>query len=264
MMGYFSDKVVWITGASSGLGAELARQLSREGARLILTGRNAAALETVRQQCETPCQLLPADLEKDATAELAAAALTAFNQVDILINNAGITQRALAEDTLPEVERRLMEINFFAPVMLTRQLLPHFRERKSGQVVVVSSMAGLMGFPLRTTYAASKHALKGYFETLQVEHTIPGFYITIVSPGRVNTPISLNAVTASGAAHNQMDEGQANGIPVEDCAARILKAMRRKERHVIIARSERVLWWLRKNISPLYYTIARKAGMKQS
>lgn len=264
MMGYFSDKVVWITGASSGLGAELAKQLSREGARLILTGRNAAALEAVQQQCETPCKLLPADLEKDATPELAAAALAAFSRIDILINNAGITQRALAEDTLPEVERRLMEINFFAPVTLTRQLLPHFRQQKSGQVVVISSMAGLMGFPLRTTYAASKHALKGYFETLQVEHTIPGFDITIVSPGRVNTPISLSAVTATGAAHNQMDEGQANGIPVADCAARILKAMRKKEKHVMIARSEKVLWWLRKNISPLYYTIARKAGMKHT
>src|SRR5687767_13048810 len=99
MMGYFSDKVVWITGASSGLGAELAKQLSREGARLVLTGRNAAALEMVRQQCKTPCKLLAADLEKDATPELAAAALAAFNGVDILINNAGITQRSLAEDT---------------------------------------------------------------------------------------------------------------------------------------------------------------------
>jgi short-subunit dehydrogenase len=155
-----------------------------------------------------------------------------------------------------------MEINFFAPVSLTKHLLPHFQQRQSGHVIVVSSMAGLMGFPLRTAYSAAKHALHGYFETLQVEHTIPGFHITIVSPGRVNTPISLNALTGTGSLHGQMDKGQQNGIPVAVCASRILTAIERKKKHVIIARNEKLLWWLRKFVPPLYYAIARKAGLK--
>ncbi|AWO01349.1 short chain dehydrogenase [Chitinophaga alhagiae] len=262
-MGFFTNKVVWITGASSGLGEELALQLSRENARLILTARNAEALARVKEQTGATCFLLPADLEKDNLDQLSAAALQAFGHIDILINNAGVTQRALAEDTRLEVDRRLMEINFFAPVALTKSLLPHFRERKTGQVVVMSSMAGLMGFPLRTSYAAAKHALQGYFETLQVEHTIPGFSILIASPGRVNTPISLHALTGSGQAHNKMDKGQANGIPVATCARKIVAGMRKEKKRVIVARSERLLWVFHKFCPPLYYYIARKVGANQ-
>lgn len=264
-MKHFAGKVIWITGASSGLGAELAVQLAKEKARLVLSARNKEALQAVQQQClsYTPdCILLPADLVNDPLDTLTAGALRAYGHIDILINNAGVTQRSLAVETDPEVDRRLMEINFFAPVLLTKHLLPHFQERSSGHVVAVSSMAGLMGFPLRTAYSAAKHALHGYFETLQVEHTIPGFYITIVSPGRVNTPISMNALTGTGSLHNQMDKGQQNGIPVQECAAKILAAIERKKKHVVIARSEKLLWWLRKFIPPLYYAIARKAGLK--
>lgn len=263
-MKHFADKVIWVTGASSGLGAELALQLAKEKARLILSARSETALLAVQQQClaYTPhCVILPADLVKDPLAPLTSEALRAYGHIDILINNAGVTQRSLAVDTMLEVDRRLMEINFFAPVSLTKHLLPHFRERQSGHVIVISSMAGLMGFPLRTAYSAAKHALHGYFETLQVEHTIPGLHITIVSPGRVNTPISLHALTGTGSLHNQMDKGQKDGIPVKVCAARILTAIERKKRHVIIARNEKLLWWLRKFIPPLYYSIARKAGL---
>lgn len=263
-MKHFADKAIWITGASSGLGAELAVQLAKEKARLILSARNEVALAAVQQQClaYTPhCIILPADLVNDPLAPLATEALRTYDHIDILINNAGVTQRSLAISTTPEVDRRLMEINFFAPVLLTKLLLPHFQERKSGHVVAVSSVAGLMGFPMRTAYSAAKHALHGYFETLQVEHTIPGFYITIVSPGRVNTPISLHALTGTGSLHNQMDSGQQNGIPVQVCAAKILSAIEGRKKHVIIARNEKLLWWLRKFIPPLYYMIARKAGL---
>lgn len=262
-MGFFTNKVIWITGASSGLGEELALQLSRENARLILTARNREALARVQQRAGGECFLLPADLEKDDLSELSDAALKAFGHIDILINNAGVTQRSMAEETRLDVDRRLMEINFFAPITLTKNLLPHFRARQTGKVVAVSSMAGLMGFPLRTSYAAAKHALQGYFETLQVEHTIPGFSALIVSPGRVNTPISLHALTATGEAHNKMDKGQANGIPVETCARKILAGMRDGKKQVIIARSERLLWVFHKLWPSLYYLIARKVGANQ-
>lgn len=262
-MGFFTNKVIWITGASSGLGEELALQLAREGARLILTARNREALGEVQRRAGGESVLLPADLEKEDLSRLATAALEAFGHIDILINNAGVTQRSMAEDTRLDVDRRLMEINFFAPITLTKQLLPHFRERQTGKVVVISSMAGLMGFPLRTSYAAAKHALQGYFETLQVEHTIPGFSALIVSPGRVNTPISLNALTASGEAHNKMDKGQANGIPVDVCVRKIVNGMRKGKQRVIVARSERLLWAFHKFWPSVYYKIARNVGAKQ-
>lgn len=262
-MGFFTNKVIWITGASSGLGEELALQLSRENAQLILTARNREALAEVQHRAGGECFLLPADLEKDDLAQLSEAALKAYGHIDILINNAGVTQRSMAEETQLAVDRRLMEINFFAPVTLTKCLLPHFRARQTGMVVAISSMAGLMGFPLRTSYAAAKHALQGYFETLQVEHTIPGFSALIVSPGRVNTPISLHALTGSGAAHNKMDKGQANGIPVSTCAAKIVAGMRKGKKRVIVARSERLLWVFHKFCPSLYYYIARKVGANQ-
>lgn len=265
-MDFYTNKVIWITGASSGIGAELALQLSRQKASLILTARNQRALQEIQQVClqHTPhCVLLPADLtDAGSLAPLAQQALDIFGHIDVLINNAGVTQRAFAEDTAPEVDRRLMEINFFTPVALTKLLLPHFRARKTGHVTVISSMAGLMGFPKRTAYAAAKHALKGYFETLQVEHTIPGFYATIVSPGRIQTPISLNALTASGQPHSKMDSGQQNGIPVDVCVRSILKGIAGHQRHIVIARSERILWWLHKWWPSLYYRIARNTGLK--
>lgn len=265
-MAFYTDKVIWITGASSGIGAELALQLSKQKASLILSARNHDALQEIRRAClqhTQRCVLLPADLSDSNQLEsLVQQALGIFGHIDVLINNAGVTQRSFAEDTAPEVDRRLMEINFFTPVTLTKLLLPHFRARKTGHVAVLSSMAGLMGFPKRTAYAAAKHALKGYFETLQVEHTIPGFYATIVSPGRIQTPISVNALTASGQTHNKMDAGQQNGIPVEACARKILNGIARHKNHIVIARSERILWWFHKWWPSLYYRIARKTGLK--
>ncbi len=121
-----------------------------------------------------------------------------------------------------------------------------------------------MGFPLRTGYSAAKHALKGFFETLQVEHTTPGMNITIVSPGRIKTPISLSAVLGNGETHNKMDDGQLNGIPVEKCASKILQAIEQKKKHIIIAKEEKILWWFWKNIRFLYYSIARKKGLAKS
>ena len=258
----FKGKVVWITGASSGIGAELARQLVAEGARLILTARNEAAMQALAAAHPTAqIIILPADLTDTASLEsLVQRAIAAFGHFDIVVHSAGVSQRSLAEETGIDVYRRLMEINFFAPVIITKALLPHFRARGSGHVVAISSMAGLMGFPLRTGYSAAKHALKGYFETLQCEHDIPGLRITLVYPGRIRTPISLHAFTGSGAAYGKMDRGQLQGIPVEDCAAKIVAAMKTGKRRVVIARSERVLWWLWFLFPKLYYRIAQEKG----
>ncbi len=260
----FKDKVVWITGASSGIGAELARQLAAQGALLILTARNEAAMHALAAGfAKSRYKVLPADLTDAAyITTLTEQAVQTFGRIDSVILSAGVSQRSLAEDTDLNVYRQLMEINFFAPVAIIKALLPHFRAQGFGQIVAISSMAGLMGFPMRTGYAAAKHALKGFFETLQTEHDIPGLHITLVYPGRIHTPISVAALTADGTPHGRMDKGQAEGIPVADCAVRIVRAMAGNRRRLVIARGERILWWLWFLLPGVYFRIARKKGLE--
>ncbi|UPK68759.1 SDR family oxidoreductase [Chitinophaga filiformis] len=260
----FEHKVVWIIGASSGIGLGLVKAFAAQKARLIISSRDSAALTAVAEQLEghTTCTVLPADMtDHPGLAQIAEHAISAYGHIDIVIHSAGVGQRSAAIDTQLPVYRRLMELNFFGPLTLTQHLLPHFRKQGHGHVVAVSSMSGLMGFPLRSGYVASKHALKGYFETLQVEHTLDNFYVTIVSPGRIKTGLSLSALTGNGTPYDKMDKGQLHGIPVNECAHRILKAISKKKKHVIIARSERLLYWLRMLIPPAYYRIARKRGL---
>lgn len=263
---HFKNKVIWITGASSGIGAELAIQLAQKGAKLILTARREDKLQEVKKACVTDteaCTILPADLLNNERLELVTqTAINTYGHIDIVIHTAGITQRSLAQETDISVYRTLMELNFFAPITITKHLLPHFAKNKSGHIVAISSMAGLMGFPKRTGYAASKHALKGYFETLQAEHNIPDLNITIVSPGRINTDLSLSAITADGSSYGKADSDLQQGISVHKCAERIIHAIANKKKHVIIAKEERLLYWFWWFIPNLYYRIARKAGLK--
>lgn len=247
----FTDKVIWITGASSGIGEALAVLLAQKGAKLILTARRADRLAALRERLQTDVQLLPADLyAADNLHALTQAALQAYGRIDIVIHAAGIGQRSLAATTPIDIYRQLMEINFFAPVAITGYLLPVSR----AHMVVIGSMSGLMGFPGRTGYAASKHALKGYFETLQVEQDVP---VTIVSPGRIQTELSLSAIMADGKAYGKMDEGQLKGIPVMTCAEKILRGVAQRKKHVIIAKKERYLYWLHWWWPKQYYRIAK-------
>ena len=264
---HFKDKVVWITGASSGIGKELALQLSSKRAKLILTARNKEALEIVQQQClqQTAfCKILLADLSKEDEAEkLVSAAIEQFERIDFVFLNAGVTQRSLAFETDLSVYRSLMEVNFFAPVLITQNLFLHFKKQGSGHFVAISSVAGLMGFPYRSGYAAAKHALMGYFETLQTENAVEGVKYTIISPGRINTPISISALTKDGSPHLKNDIGQQNGIPVEKCVSQILKAVENNKKHIIIARGEYWLWVIKKLMPALFYKIAHKEGMNK-
>ena len=262
---YFKDKIIWIIGASSGIGAALAKQLAKQHARLILTGRNIEALPAIQKECVLStkyCSLLAADItEESAVTFIAEQARKCYGRLDVVIFSAGVSQRSLAIDTPVEIDRKLMEINFFAPVVISKQLLPIFKDQQSGHIVIIGSMAGLMGFPMRTGYAAAKHALMGYFETLQVEHSLKDFHITIVNPGRIYTNISMAAITADGSPHNKMDTGQLEGIPVEECADKILGGIRKKKKHLLIAKGEKLLYWIKWFYPSLYYKIARKKGL---
>lgn len=262
---HFKNKVIWITGASSGIGAELAFQLAAQKARLILTARNEQALVKVQEKClqqTSFCKIVLADLSKQNETELSVnTVLKQLGKLDIVFLNAGISQRSLACETEAHVYRSLMEINFFAPLTITQKLFPLFKQQGSGHFVAISSMAGLIGFPYRSGYAAAKHALMGYFETLQTEDNVAGVKYTIISPGRINTPISASALTKDGTPHLKNDAVQLNGIPVDKCVARILKAVENNKKHIIIARGEYWLWVIKLFLPLLFYKIAHKKGM---
>ena len=234
---YFKDQVVWITGASSGIGEALALDLSRRGAILILSARRQEALEDVRRRCENPerHEVLPFDLSDVAAVEAAAdIGIGYYGRIDFLINNGGVSQRALVEDTSMEVYRHLMETNYLGPVALTKAVLPGMRARKWGHIIAVSSLTGKFSTPLRSGYAASKHALHGFFDALRAEHWRYGIRVTVVCPGYIRTNISINAMTGDGTPQGTMDKGQARGMSPETCADKILWAAERNKNEVYI------------------------------
>ncbi|MDO8538969.1 MAG: SDR family oxidoreductase [Opitutaceae bacterium] len=233
----FHNQIVWITGASSGIGEALAYAFAREGARLVLSSRRVAELERVRAQCARPANhvVVPLDVtHSDTFPAIVAEVLARCGRIDVLVNNAGVSQRALASDTTPEVERLLMEIDYFGPVALTKAVLPSMRVRGAGHVVVVSSVMGYVGTPNRSTYAAAKHALHGYFDSLRAETWREGIQVTIACPGYVRTAVSANALGPRGEQHGRTDDTHSSGIAPERCAAAIVRgvARRREEVHV--------------------------------
>jgi len=229
-MKYFKDKVIWITGASSGIGEALAYQFSNAGALLILSSRRIEELERVKNACTHPdkINILPLDLMDSASLETKTkSAIASFGHIDIIVNNAGITQRSLVIETSMETQRRVMELDYFSYVELTRHLLPHFLERQSGHFVVMSSVMGKIGTPKRSSYAAAKHALHGFFDCLRAEVSNNNIKVTLLTPGYIRTNISLNALKGDGSKLGIDSENIKNGIASDKAAIQIL--------HVILA-----------------------------
>ncbi|MGE0101498.1 MAG: SDR family oxidoreductase [Blastocatellales bacterium] len=258
----FRDKVVWITGASSGIGEATAVALSREGAKLILSARRETELERVRNSCPGPHEniyVLPMDVgQLDLAAEKTAIAESIFGPVDILILNAGISQRSPVSQTDLDVELKIMNVNFNGVIALTKAVLPSMLERKSGHLVVVSSLMGYLDTPLRATYSASKHAVQGYFDSLRAELWRDGIKVTVICPGFVRTAISVNALTADGSPHARMDPGQARGISSEKCAAAMLKAIERGREETLIGGVEVLAVYLKRLVPRIYSKVARR------
>lgn len=229
-------KVVWITGASSGIGAALALQLAERGALLVLSARRADRLEEVRGRCGAArASVLPMDIAD--TAALPARvreAAAPFGRIDVLVNNAAVSQRSLFIETEPAVMRRLLETDLLAPILLTRAVVPLFVEQKAGHLVFVSSLAGRIGAPLRTVYSAAKHGLGGFADSLRAELWRHGIGVTVAVPGFVRTEISLASLDGSGAARRVMDAAQQRGISAERCAAAIVAAIERERREVVV------------------------------
>jgi short-subunit dehydrogenase len=269
-MSYFTGKVVWVTGATSGIGEALVYELSKLGARLIISARRKDELERVKGKCnsnwQNPVEILPLDLAQSNSLPLTAeAAVQIYGQIDILVNNGGISQRSLSKDTLMEVERKIMEVNYFGTITLTKQLIPHFIKRRGGHFVTVTSVTGKIGTPYRTGYAGSKHALHGYFNSLRAElwKESPSIYVTLICPGWTNTNLSLTALMGDGSPQNKKDDTHEHGLTPEQVAKGIISAVANKKREVVIAGwKESLATQIYRYFPALFARIIRNAKVK--
>jgi dehydrogenase/reductase SDR family member 7B len=258
---YFQNKIVWITGASSGIGKATALALEKKGAILVLSARDEVALNGILETFKYPKKhlVLPLDLTKaDQFDSLRDRVVERFERIDILINNGGISQRSEAFDTDVETVRRIFEVDFFGHIALTKSVLSAMRKQKIGQVLVISSIAGKFGFFQRSSYSAAKHALHGYFESLALEEEKNGISVTIACPGKINTPISIKALKGDGSAHNEYDANQAGGLSAEDCANELLTALVKKKREVLIGGKEIWAVYIKRFFPALFWRIIRK------
>ena len=256
------EKVVWITGASSGIGEELAYSFAREGAYLVLSARNKVKLEEVKNNClktTSKCWVQPIDLLRiEELEKIVPEVIKLTGRIDLLVNNAGRSQRSWARETPLEIDRNIMELNFFSVVALTKLVLPQMLKNGSGHIIVISSISGKLGFPMRTAYAASKHAIQGYFESLRVELVEDNIKITIVSPGRIKTNISVNALTKDGTAYNKMDKGQKNGMNAGLCADKIIKAIKGERKELLVGKKDILMVYIRRFLPVLYYKLVSR------
>jgi dehydrogenase/reductase SDR family protein 7B len=236
----FQGKSWWITGASSGIGTALAVALSEAGANLILSGRNKGALAEVAERTGKTTLVLPfeaTDFDRipGIADEAWAWAKARGTGIDGLVNNAGISQRSLAVDTLFDVYQRIIAVDLLAPIALTQAVLPRMVAAGGGHIVGISSVAGIVGSPLRSAYSAAKHGLIGYHDSVRAETAHQGMKILVVAPGSVRTNVSKNALDAKAQARGFSDRAIDNGMPPEDAAKRILDALRNGERELILA-----------------------------
>lgn len=235
-------KVVWITGAGSGIGEALAWECAQRGARLVLSGRREAELVRVAAACIRAVGVplvLPLDLTRPQDFARAASRVQEhFKRIDVLVNNAGVSQRALVLETLPAVERTILEVNFFGATGLTRAVLPVMLAQKSGTIVALSSVMGHVGTPKRSAYAAAKHALHGWFDSLREEIRPDGLRVMIACPGYVRTPIGDHALQGDGATRQGRDAEPARGIAPEVCARAIADGIERGRDEVVVGGRE--------------------------
>ena len=219
----FEDSVVWITGASSGIGEALAKRMAARGARLVLSARNTRELERVAEACTAlgaaHTRVLPLDVaQHDTLANAARTVLSELGHVDLLLNNAGVSQRSFCIDTDFDVYRQMMDINVLGQIALTQAVLPAMIERGSGHLAVTSSIAGKVGAPQRTGYCAAKHAVMGFFDALRTEIAADGLRVTTITPGFIRTDVSKNALGGDGTPTGTTDEDIAGGMDVDECA----------------------------------------------
>lgn len=256
------SKVGVITGASSGIGQALTIQLCRSFSTLYLCGRKLESLKKTIELCSAEnTELIPIVMDlndKNSIRTASTEILKKGNEIHLLVNNAGQSQRSLAKDTSEEVEAMIMQINYFGPVQLTKLLLPAMQKAKGSRILITSSIVGKFGYPLRSTYSASKHALHGFFESLRFEEKKNSIFVQFLVIGRVQTQVSVNALTAEGNSYGKMDDGQAGGISSKACAKKIEAALQSNRKEVLIGGKELLMVKFKKYLPFLFYKIAEK------
>ena len=250
-------KTALVTGSGSGIGRSISRHLAMEGCNLVLAGRNLEALEETKSQCEEyGVEVQAARVDLSDYSSIDALAASVHGQIDIFVLNAGISQRARALDTAFEVEEKIMKVDFLSGVYLLKAFKDRILAAPHVQIAVTSSISGLFGFPLRSSYAAAKHAMFGYYESLELEY--PNIGVTFLIPGRINTQISKSALEADGTPHAQMDPGQAKGMDADRCGAIAVRAIRRRKHRKLIGGGELLMVYIHKWCLPLYYKLSKK------
>jgi dehydrogenase/reductase SDR family member 7B len=262
MPSIYNNKVIWITGASSGIGEALAYAFSKENAKLVLSSTREPELERVKANClilgSPDCMVLPLDLSNLDANELTKKVIKRFGAIDVLVNNGGVSQRSFIIETPIEIDRKIMEINYFGGVALTKGVLPFMLQNNGGHIVVVSSITGKFGFSLRSAYSASKHALQGFYEALYAELKKEKIKVTIAYPGRIRTNVSMNAITKDGNRHGIMDHGQDGGISAENCANQMIRAMKKNKVEILIGRKELIMVYIKRFFPGLFFWLVDK------
>lgn len=266
-MSKLSQKVIWITGASSGIGEALAYELAKQNVKLILSARRKEALDQVKKNCvgTSPENIVtvPLDLTMpDSLRSVTEDAIKLFGNIDILVNNGGLGQRSFIHETSLEVDRRIMEVNFFGTIALTKYVLPHFIKQQQGHFVTISSLAGKLGTPYRSAYAASKHALHGFFDSMRAEHWKDNIHVTMICPGFIRTNLSASALTATGLPQNLLDKSAYRKKSPEWCARRIARAMENRKEEVYIGGKEVLSVYIKRFFPSIFSKIIRKVAVR--
>ena len=255
----YKNKVVWITGASSGIGKGLVLEYFKRRATIIASDRNEEGLKELKNSINGTDEnfiIKPFDLMKtENISEIVDSVIQQTKKIDILINVGGISQRSLTVETPMEVYRRIFEINFFGTVALTKAVLPYMIKQGGGKIAGTSSIVGKFGFPLRSAYSASKHAIHGFMETVRAENVKNNVKVSVLIPGRVQTNISVNALTKEGIAHGKMDDGQAGGITVEKAAITIRKGIENNKNEILVGAKELIMVHIRRFLPRLAYKL---------
>ena len=231
----FAGKTAWITGASSGIGAAVAREWAARGANVILSGRDEERLAEVTESLDTETLILPFDVRDEDAMREATRKAAGWKGIDIFVANAGVSQRSAATDTAMQVYRDIIDIDLTAQIAATQALLPHLTERGSGRLVFISSIAGKVGVPMRTAYCAAKHGLIGYADALRAELSQSDVSVHVVCPGSIATDVSRNALTADGSPRGRSDGVIDNGIAPDEAARRIVDAVAANQREIVVA-----------------------------
>lgn len=257
----FENKVVWITGASSGIGEELAMQVASLGAKVVLSARNEDKLIALKAKLAEPERHLIKILDLEHSnnfPELVEEVVTELGSIDFLFNNGGLSQRSEVFETPLGVDRRIMEINYFGNIALAKAILPVFRKQQSGHFLIISSIAGKFGFFLRSAYSASKHALHGFYESLMLEEEKNGVNVTIACPGKINTNISVNALSSDGKTHGKMDHNQETGMSAKECARQLIVGVIKNKKEILIGNKEIKAVTLKRFFPKLFWKIIKK------